>query len=280
MFLHEGQVVAGSKPLPYLSKMMDGILYPLWDLGLKVGHSVRSRSRIACRSANSDMQSKTSLIEARLIAGDEELFEKLQKAVVAKCVRGLRGRIHRGALGGSGGAAREIRQLRHACRSRTSRTAAADCAIFRTCSGWRFSNIARGRWRRLETARIDSARRKRKQLEAAYDFLLRVRNELHYHIEPAGGCAWARTLQPAVAHNLGYTDRSPSKRLEKFMRDVYTHCAEHLSDHPHAGTTPGVVAADTKKLPSVARVLCAAAVGQAEASRSMDGFKIHRRANP
>jgi [protein-PII] uridylyltransferase len=30
-------------------------------------------------------------------------------------------------------------------------------------------------------------------------------------------------LQPAVAHNLGYTDRSPSKRIEKFMRDLYTH---------------------------------------------------------
>src|SRR6266704_2421380 len=41
MFLHEGQVVAGNKPLPYLSKLMDGILYPLWDLGLKVGYSVR-----------------------------------------------------------------------------------------------------------------------------------------------------------------------------------------------------------------------------------------------
>src|SRR5436190_14173309 len=28
MFLHDGQVVAGSKPLPCLSKLMDGILYP------------------------------------------------------------------------------------------------------------------------------------------------------------------------------------------------------------------------------------------------------------
>src|SRR5262249_20251785 len=27
----------------------------------------------------------------------------------------------------------------------------------------------------------------------------------------------------AVAYNLGYRDRSPSKRIEKFMRDVYTH---------------------------------------------------------
>src|SRR5438045_1634459 len=42
MFLHDGQVVAGGKPLPHLSKLVDGILYPLLDIGLKVGHSVRS----------------------------------------------------------------------------------------------------------------------------------------------------------------------------------------------------------------------------------------------
>src|SRR3954467_15525321 len=87
MFLHSGQVVAGSKPLPWLSKLMDGILYPLWDLGFKIGHSVRTIDE-STQVANKDMQAKTSLIEARLICGDEKLFEKFQKAVLAKCVRG------------------------------------------------------------------------------------------------------------------------------------------------------------------------------------------------
>ena len=62
MFLHDGQVVAGNRPLPHLSKVIDGILYPLWDIGLKVGHSVRSIEDCV-KVANSDMQSKTSLIE-------------------------------------------------------------------------------------------------------------------------------------------------------------------------------------------------------------------------
>src|SRR3954471_6757567 len=87
MFLHEGQVVAGSKPLPSLSKIMDGILYPLWDLGFKIGHSVRTIDE-AVQVANKDMQAKTSLIEARLVCGDEKLFDRFEKAVVARCVRG------------------------------------------------------------------------------------------------------------------------------------------------------------------------------------------------
>jgi len=41
MFLHENQVVAG-KPLPHLGRLIDGVLYPLWDIGLKVGYSVRN----------------------------------------------------------------------------------------------------------------------------------------------------------------------------------------------------------------------------------------------
>src|SRR5260221_2091019 len=89
MFLHDGQVAA-NRALPYLSKLIDGVLYPLWDVGLKVGHAVRSIDDCV-KVANTDMQSKTSLIEARLIVGDETLFKKFQKTLVAKCVAGFEG---------------------------------------------------------------------------------------------------------------------------------------------------------------------------------------------
>src|SRR5436190_5288471 len=87
MFLHYGQVVAAGTALPHLSKLMNGILYPLWDLGFKIGHSVRTISECV-QVANHDMQSKTSLLEARLVTGDEKLFDKFQKTVMAKCVEG------------------------------------------------------------------------------------------------------------------------------------------------------------------------------------------------
>ncbi|HEX7569267.1 MAG TPA: DUF294 nucleotidyltransferase-like domain-containing protein, partial [Verrucomicrobiae bacterium] len=86
MFLHEGQV-SGNKPLPWLAKLIDGILYPLWDVGLKIGYAVRDLDDCV-KVANTDMQSKTSLIESRLIAGKQDLFAKFQKTVVQKCVVG------------------------------------------------------------------------------------------------------------------------------------------------------------------------------------------------
>ena len=65
----------------------------------------------------------------------------------------------------------------------------------------------------------------RKQLEKAYDFLLTVRNEMHYQAaspkHPPD--TLTKAMQPTVATHLGYTDRSPSRRLEAFMRDLYSH---------------------------------------------------------
>ena len=87
MFLHESDMVSGGRARPALSELVDGVLYTLWDLGLKVGHSVRSVDDCV-KVANSDMQSKTSLIEARRITGDETLFDRFNRALVAKCVIG------------------------------------------------------------------------------------------------------------------------------------------------------------------------------------------------
>ena len=51
-----------------VNEVVQQILYMLWDVGFKVGHSTRSISG-AIKQANADMLSKTALLESRLDRG-------------------------------------------------------------------------------------------------------------------------------------------------------------------------------------------------------------------
>jgi [protein-PII] uridylyltransferase len=53
-----------------------GLLYPLWDAGFQVGHAVRTPKE-AVEHATKDLDAATSLLSARLVAGDEEGFAEL-----------------------------------------------------------------------------------------------------------------------------------------------------------------------------------------------------------
>jgi len=218
MFLHDGQVAAG-KPLPHLAKMIDGVLYPLWDIGLKVGYAVRTIDD-SVEVANSDMQSKTSVIEARLITGDEKLFGKFQKAIVSRCVLGFEEKYIAARLEDQ--ATRRAKYGDSACMQEPN--------LKNGCGGLRdFQNLLWMTFFKYRTRSLADLQAlefvsaaERKQLEAAYDFLLRTRTELHYY-QNRPNDVLGKNLQPAVAGNLGYGDRSPSRRIEKFMRDLYTH---------------------------------------------------------
>ncbi len=216
MFLHAG----GADPkATVLGEWTSGLLYTLWDIGLKVGHAVRTVDECVA-VANTDMQSKTSLLEARLITGDADLFAKMQERFVAKCIRGHEDEY--------------IRQ--RVTDQATRRTKHGDSAAMQEpnikngCGGLRdYQNLfwmtafklgLRTPAELQEADQINAA--ERKQLEAAHDFLLRTRNELHYVAERPVDVL-AANVKPAVASGLGYTDRSPRLRVEKFMRDYYTH---------------------------------------------------------
>jgi [protein-PII] uridylyltransferase len=219
MFLHENDMVAQGKARPALAELVDGLLYTLWDLGFKVGHSVRSIDDCVT-VANSDMQSKTSLIEARRIIGDETLFDRFARTVLAKCVLGHENEYITARV--------EDQRLR---RSKYGNSACMqEPNIKNGCGGLRdYQNLL---WMshfkyhtrslaELEQREMISAAES-KQLDSAYGFLLRVRNELHYLVNHPADIL-GRSLQPSVAANLGYHDRSAGKRLEKFMGEFYHH---------------------------------------------------------
>ena len=52
------------------------VLYPFWDAGFQVGHAVVTPAEAIAR-AERDIDAATSLLHARRVAGDEDLFEEL-----------------------------------------------------------------------------------------------------------------------------------------------------------------------------------------------------------
>src|ERR1051325_5629171 len=54
----------------------EGILYCLWDMGLKVGHATRSVNE-CIRQAKADMTIRTALLESRHLYGDAKLYAEL-----------------------------------------------------------------------------------------------------------------------------------------------------------------------------------------------------------
>ncbi len=65
-----------SKATQRCTKVVEYILYTLWDLGLKVGHATRSVSE-TIRQARGDITICTAVLEARFIDGEKALYDDL-----------------------------------------------------------------------------------------------------------------------------------------------------------------------------------------------------------
>ena len=219
MFLHDGSMMSRGKPTPLLSKLSDGLLYPLWDLGLKIGHAVRGINDCVA-VANEDVQSKTSLFEARHVAGHPGIFEQMVTTVRAKCVRGREEQYIAARL--------EDQDTRR--KKFGNAVTMQEPNIKNGVGGLRdYQNLiwmmaCKHGYRTvadLETEKIVTPA-EAEQLEAAYSFLLRSRNELHYQLDRPMDVL-SKAVQPKVAWQLGYTNRSPAKRIEAFLGDYYRH---------------------------------------------------------
>ena len=63
-------------PEKELKRTIEQILYPLWDLGMKVGHAVRTFKEVISLSKKEQII-KTSILDARLILGCNEVFKNI-----------------------------------------------------------------------------------------------------------------------------------------------------------------------------------------------------------
>ncbi len=71
-------ILLGAPPDAITQARLEGLVQLLWDLGLEIGHSIRTVEECMIES-KADITVQTSLLEARLVTGDKDLFEELQR---------------------------------------------------------------------------------------------------------------------------------------------------------------------------------------------------------
>ena len=189
----------------------------LWDVGFIVGHSVRSLQDCA-RMAADDLSSRTSMLEARLLAGDQGLFDRMEA-------------ILRGGLKRRRGAA----YIQAKLQERTARYAKHGASVYMQephvkegAGGLR--DVHTALWigrvhhqvRQLEDlvgAGLLS-QDEMQSLQQAIDFLHRIRNELHYLSGRKNDLLLFHLQEPAAA-NLGFGDDRAARGVERCMRHYY-----------------------------------------------------------
>jgi [protein-PII] uridylyltransferase len=204
---------------PVQKAYTDEILYPLWDLGLKIGHSTRTIKE-AMEEAKADISTKNALLETRLVTGSASLYQIFEQAY---------GNFCRGESPHEYIKARLLDQA--ARRAKYGNTVfLQEPEIKNGVGGLRdYHNILWMARIRLNAATLEELVERqflqpveRDALHAAYDFLLRTRNELHLLSSHATDLLDLER-QPQTAINLGYRQENVFRRVEVFMRDYYQH---------------------------------------------------------
>ena len=210
---------ASNKIPKSISTIIEEILYILWDAGFKVGHACRSIAE-CISEARKDQISKTALMDARLIIGNQTLFNTFTKRFDKECIRKYQKAffdLRRNDLRG-----------RHKKYSHT--VFLQEPHVKESCGGLRdyqnilwVARVKRGftSLDELVSAKIITKSTCR-QLKEGHDFLHRVRNELHYESGRSTDILTLR-LQGVVATNFNYPQKTILRRCEFFMRDYYRH---------------------------------------------------------
>ncbi len=206
-------------PSPLLRELMERFIPFLWAIRLECHPLVRNLDDCV-REANARMESKTALLEARRVWGDARLFAQMRVLVRDRCVKGREDAYIEDRL--TDQEQRRAKWGHSYCLLEPN--VKSGCGGLRDYQSLRWMAVVKyqvaGIEELVERGVLTSG--DWRQLEKAYDFLLRVRNELHYQVERKTDVL-TRALQPAVAYQLGYTERSLARRVAHFMGEYYRH---------------------------------------------------------
>ncbi len=214
--------LTGEAAAPADLRVIEFTLYFLWDLGLKVGHATRSVADCLAQSRG-DATIRTSLLDARPLAGEASLFAEFSVSFRAAC--------REAGAAGYLAAKRAERDVRHRRfgdspfvvepNIKEGRGALRDLQMMYWIARYIFGTSSM-----LELADPDGPTggiitpQEARLALRSWDFLWTLRFHLHY----VAGRAEERLtfdLQPVVGARMGYTRHGRMDGVERFMRHYF-----------------------------------------------------------
>ncbi len=197
------------------------------DAGLQLGFSLRTPDE-ACAMAFQDATVFTALVEARFLTGDARVYDHFR----ARFRRAAR-RQWRALLAGVLAARRDERhhygETAYLLEPNIKRSSGGlrDVQSVRWIGFLRYAERDAGRLSECGALPVADQRR----LAQAHEFLLRLRNELHFHAGKSQD-QLTRDEQVRLADRYGYERQAGLLPVERFMRDFF----EHSSDVRYVAT--------------------------------------------
>jgi len=197
------------------------IVRDCWDAGLQLGHSLRTPGDCFAL-ARQEADVATALVEARLIAGHRPFFERFVRNFNRKVIGRRRKSFIDDCI-----SARE--QERHADGSTTTRL---EPDIKKSLGGLRDVHLIRwvgyGRYHKsdIDSLRLNGALAKQdaRALSSAQEFLMQIRNELHF-VAGRAQDVLVREEQLRIAEIKGYVETAGQRPVEQFMQKYFRHAA-------------------------------------------------------
>ncbi|MEK7773339.1 MAG: HD domain-containing protein, partial [Deltaproteobacteria bacterium] len=205
---------------PEIENLTNQVLYSLWDTGLDLGFSIRSVAE-CITLARDDLKTMTAFLDLRFILGDRELFDSFSSRIRKDLFNGRRSAVF-------------IKDKIEESRARHAKYGGSvyilEPNVKEGEGGLRDIHTAKwivkaGSGKQVEPFSIGLiSEQDKKAIEDSLDFLLWVRNELHFATNRKTD-QLSFDHQERIAGMLGFVNTAHALGVESFMQHYYRHAS-------------------------------------------------------